>query len=487
MKYRITRSFSLPFIIVLLIFSLISGILFAILMDQYRTESYLHDLRDNAKNTAYYISHSMKQDAIQNIDGGHNIKNQRDNPALHVLSGIINGEIWLVDTDALTMIIFNIRDRYVDVSHLQTGHKAMVESVLNGQTISDRENKSMFRTLNIIVGVPVYEFDDDNNIIAALFMFSNIRDYGTDLSFIIGILFVSLSIALLLALGTSFVLASKMASPLRIIENVTQQLTTGNYQVRSPIIRNDEIGSLSNHINSLANNLHQTSLENARLNQVQKELIVNIAHDLRTPVSIICSSAEAICDGVVSDQEKIRQYHQKMLNASARMQRMIEDLFDLSCLQDADYKIKKEMINLTDVVDDTVDTATSLALSKNILVEYSKGFNKQDFCGDYDRLYQMIVAVLDNALKFSSNGQKVEIKFVKNADEAILEITNYGKCIKPEHLPHLFERFHKTNEQGGGTGLGLPIAKQIADRHGIKIKVSSKEKCTVFSFFFPIN
>jgi len=101
-------------------------------------------------------------------------------------------------------------------------------------------------------------------------------------------------------------------------------------------------------------------------------------------------------------------------------------------------------------------------------------------------LHQMIMAVINNAIKFSLNDQPVEIELSKNDIHAVLSITNYGKPIPPNLLPYIFERYYKTNEEGGGTGLGLSIAKKIAERHGIEIIVSSKEEFTRFSFIIPL-
>jgi len=487
MKSKITRNFFLSFAIALLIFAFTASILFVIILGEYRTKVLQNELQTLVTNTARYLSLEMER--LQ--EEGHNDQsyweNIKDSRTLHLMAEIVNEKMLLLGINTDYAIVFDAQSS-IFLPRDEIKNIARVLDIFNGETVLMKYFDQDVSKRVMSIGVPVYSSSNSTQIIAALVMrSSNISNLEINEQPIVLILFSSLAVALILAVGTSIILSRRLSLPLRKIELATYQLADGNYQIRTQVIQNDEVGSLASHIDILAERLHQASLKSMELEHMREEFISNISHELRTPVAVICNSVEAIYDGVVSDAKKTKQYCEQILKESTHMQRMVDDLFDLSCLQNDSYTIKKETLNLVEVVDDAVRSADLLALQKDINIEYQKNFEEQDFSGDYDRLYQMIMAVLNNAVKFSPNGQKIEIKLIKEETEAILSITDYGKDIKPEHLSHIFDRFYKTNEEGGGTGLGMPIAKAIAERHGIEILVSSKDECTTFSFVFPLS
>ncbi len=163
----------------------------------------------------------------------------------------------------------------------------------------------------------------------------------------------------------------------------------------------------------------------------------------------------------------------------------MNDLLELSRLQNPDYAIEKTRLNLPDVVEDAVRSIKYVAINKTVPIDCDNTVRDFAFMGDYGRLRQMFIAVLDNAIKFSDTGQAVFIKTWLQYWHYHVSVTDKGKGIRADDLPHVFERFYKTKHQDNnkGTGLGLSIAKQIADRHGITLTVtSSQEEGTVFTF-----
>ena len=169
------------------------------------------------------------------------------------------------------------------------------------------------------------------------------------------------------------------------------------------------------------------------------------------------------------------------------MQRMVNDLLDLSRLQNPDFSININEFNLYDCISDAVRSGRRIASEKSVNIEFEH--NEEAVCtmftGDYDRIRQMILIILDNAIKFTDNiNSSVKITFKNNT----LEISNVGEGISQADLPYVFDRFYKSRSEQNknGTGLGLAIAKQIAIRHDIDIKVDSVQKgLTTFTFVFP--
>jgi signal transduction histidine kinase len=164
---------------------------------------------------------------------------------------------------------------------------------------------------------------------------------------------------------------------------------------------------------------------------------------------------------------------------------MVNDLLELSRLQNPDYAIEKTRLNLPDVLEDAVRSIKYMASNSNVVLDCDYAVRDFAVMGDYGRLRQMFIAVLDNAIKFSDKGQTILIKTWLHNGHYHVSVTDKGKGIRADDLPHVFERFFKTNHQdkNKGTGLGLSIAKQIADRHGITLTVTSTQKeGTSFTF-----
>jgi signal transduction histidine kinase len=177
-----------------------------------------------------------------------------------------------------------------------------------------------------------------------------------------------------------------------------------------------------------------------------------------------------------------------MLAECKSMERLVGDLLLLSKMQNPDFAIEKEPVNLIQVFDDIIRSAGAIAQKKNINIEVNKDCPVLMMLGDYDRLRQMFMVILDNAIKFSDENKTIHINLIKK-DKIIVSIRDEGIGIHPEDLQHIFDKFYKSSlgKNSGGTGLGLAISRQIAQRHGGKIEVSSVQgEGSTFTFTFPL-
>jgi signal transduction histidine kinase len=261
-------------------------------------------------------------------------------------------------------------------------------------------------------------------------------------------------------------------------------ISEGDYTARTDVRRSDEIGKLAETIDEMGEKLQAANEESEKLQNLRQGFIANISHELRTPVTVMRGSLEALCDGVVTDPEMIRQYHAEMLSESKYMQRMVNDLLDLSRLQNPDFSMNITDFNLYDCISDAVRSARRVADAKELAVNFEYDASEYDFRGDYDRVRQMLLIVLDNAVKFTDDVSKPVTVSLKHG---VVSITNTGRGITAEELPYIFERFYRSSSEDNknGTGLGLSIARQIALRHGVGVKVTSvpgEETTFVFDF-----
>lgn len=298
--------------------------------------------------------------------------------------------------------------------------------------------------------------------------------HGTDDTIAQGmtILFFSILVALIISFLLLIIFSYYFTKPLSKMKSTALKLANGEYKVKNNITQNDEIGELACTLDILAARLYDASCESAKLEQMRRDFVANISHELKTPVTVIRGSLEALVEKVVTEPIQVEEYQLQMLSEAKFLQRLIGDLLDLSRLQNTDFVIEKSEISICDIVDDVVRSATHLAQKKGVTISTDKKSNHCIICGDYGRIRQMLFIILDNAIKFSPQNGTIEVILTEHE----LSIKDNGKGIEPEHLPYIFDRFYKSRSEQNktGTGLGLAIAKQIADRHNIQVIVESK-------------
>lgn len=218
-----------------------------------------------------------------------------------------------------------------------------------------------------------------------------------------------------------------------------------------------------------------------------RDFISSVSHELRTPVAVLRGSLEALCDGVISEPDQVEEYHRQMLSESIYLQRLVNDLLEYSRLQNKDFEIIREYVNVCDVTADVCRSLRRIAKDKNIEFEYESEESFYMIIGDYARLRQMFIVVLDNAVKFTAPGGKVKIKNTLENGIMSVEISDTGCGIDHEELGKIFTKFHRvvSDQNRNGSGLGLAIAKEIALRHGAEIEVESEPGVgTTFRFVF---
>jgi signal transduction histidine kinase len=294
------------------------------------------------------------------------------------------------------------------------------------------------------------------------------------------------------ALGISFIIviifATELSMPISRMRNTALELAAGNFKAKTGIKRDDELGDLAKTVDILSEKLLENDIERKKLDQMRLDFFANVSHELRTPITVIRAYTETLSDGVVQEETKVHQYYDRMLSECKTMERLVGDLLLLSKMQNPDFAIDSEPINLNQVFEDIIRSAGTIAEKKSIKIEVIKEEAINMILGDYDRLRQMFMVILDNAIKFSEESKTVHIK-IEKADKIIVSIKDEGVGIDPSDINNIFEKFYKSNlrQNASGTGLGLAIAKQIALKHGGTISVNSALGMgSEFVFTFPL-
>ena len=427
----------------------------------------------------------------------HRIVDEKDNNvkifrSMRMIEDIAMGEVWIVDAKTGN-IVQGRNEKGQPLSYLKLPPNAeeTIKKAISGETTTTENFNDYLNENSITVAVPI---KNGETIEGVVLLHSPVKYMSSALKSGIYTLIFSILAALILASISAVWLSISFTKPLNKIRDTTTELAKGNYEVTTQIKQSDEIGELAKSIDKLALQLDKSSKESERFEKMRQNFIANISHELRTPITVIRGSIEAICDGVISNPEQLKDYNEQILSDSIHLQRLVNDLIDLTKLQNTDFSIDKSTINLFEIINDAVRSMKQISTKKGVKINFSaENAIEEDrylFVGDYQRIRQMIIIVLDNAIKFSNENQKVDILLKKENKKYELKICDSGRGIDPENIGEIFNRYHKSNteENKNGMGLGLAIAKEIALRHNIEIFVKSVPNIkTVFTFLIPLN
>jgi Signal transduction histidine kinase len=276
-------------------------------------------------------------------------------------------------------------------------------------------------------------------------------------------------------------LARRLSKPISDVITATGKIADGNYSERVTSEENTaELLALSHSVNSLA-----ASLETQET--LRKRLTADVAHELRTPLTTLQSMIEAMLDGVWTvDETRLNSLREEIL----RLNKLVNELGMLSRYESESMKLNTESFDLAELSAKTVRNFESIARQKGVTLT-SSGTSAQ-VVADRDRIGQILINLLNNALTFTQPGGTVSVETDTQEDRSILRVRDTGCGIAPEHLPFIFERFYRADpsraRETGGSGIGLAIAMAIAKAHGGEILVESSVGLgSVFTLILPIH
>lgn len=306
-------------------------------------------------------------------------------------------------------------------------------------------------------------------------------------------------VGLLLIIVVSFYYSKVITKPLLKLNAVTNQLAKLNFNEKIKIQSEDEIGELSKSINTLSENLASTidNLQQAneklikdiekekQLEEIRKEFISGVSHELKTPLSIVQSYAEGLKDGL--NIEKNGYYADVILEEVDRMNDLVVDMLELSKLQSGTYKLKSEPFLIVDSVENVINRIIDHKTTENGCKLISNVEEDILVSGEKRRIEQVLINILSNAIHYGKPGSEIIVNLKNDHDRVNISIFNEGNQIPADKIDKIWDRFYRIDEsrnrQSGGTGLGLAIVKTIVDLHHSKINVHNKEDGVEFSFF----
>jgi len=291
-----------------------------------------------------------------------------------------------------------------------------------------------------------------------------------DLAFIntLNRLFVSAGmISLFLSLFIAAFMAKRLSTPILRVIDAAQKISKGYYQDRiTEKSDTKEISQLTEAINNLAETLQRQEM-------LRKRLTADVAHELRTPLATLQSHMEAMIDGIWEpDIDRLKSCHEEIV----RINRLVGDLEKLAKYESETLILNKTNFDISEVIQHIIKNFETDFLNKGLDIKFYG--EKEIIFADKDKISQVIVNLLSNALKYTSEGGRVEVKVESTGDFTNIIVKDTGKGISPEDLPYIFERFYRAdksrNRLTGGAGIGLTIAKAIVEAHKGRIQAISK-------------
>jgi len=309
-------------------------------------------------------------------------------------------------------------------------------------------------------------------------------------SFILKLGVRSLLIALLLTSILGLLAIWIITRNLNKIIFAVRSFKEGNHAVRIKMKTGGELAQVANTFNSMAETIEQNIIQLKSVEELRKELIANISHDLRSPIASIQGFTETILLKEKSlTQDERKKYLEIILQNSENLSKLVNDLFELSKLESNPQMLNQESLQVAELVQDVADKFKIIAKEKNININtiYSKRLPM--VYADIQMTDRVFQNILDNAMKYCSANDVVTIELELQNDGVLVKITDTGKGIANEDLPYIFTRYYKGSKTQGAdsTGLGLAIVKKILDLHKSTIEVYSKiNQGTRFEFKLPL-
>ena len=277
------------------------------------------------------------------------------------------------------------------------------------------------------------------------------------------------AMSLLIALFTSQVLAHGMTRPLREMTAAARAMRQGDYTRRVRATARDEVGELASAFNQMAADL-------AAADRQRRELIANVSHELRTPITALQAVLENVVDGVAeADATTMRT----ALAQTERLGRLVTELLDLSKIDAGVLALNPEEFEVAPLLDEVVAEAEVAAAARvRFTVDVTPPGAR--VVADRERLHQVVVNLLDNAARHGPAGGQVHVQARRRQHDLVVEVIDEGPGIAPQDRERIFERFTRGERaSGGGTGLGLNIARWVVDLHGGTIAVVDGPGCRI--------
>ncbi len=378
----------------------------------------------------------------------------------------------------------------------KNGKMIVSSSGFNASSSTHWEDYELALTADDNIGVKRLRLDSGEPVTAMTYILRD--DYGknygavrylvsmqemySQLFIIYLIVMVAFVIIVLLITASGMYFVSSIVNPVTVIRKTTGEIAKGNFSVRINYdYYNDEIGELCDSINNMA-------LQLSEIDKMKNDFISTVSHEIRTPLTAIKGWGETL-KNVKYDEAILDKGLDIIVEETTRLSSMVEELLDFSRMQNSGMKIISTRFDLSELINKVYSFYKSKTEEEGILLTLCDMTNENIFIsGDKDKIRQVFINILDNAIKYTDKGGKVEIRIETERKYVKITFCDTGCGISQKDLPHIKEKFYKANNTVRGTGIGLAVADEIIKKHLGEINISSElSKGTNVEVILPVD
>ena len=434
----------------------------------YWFEGYYFDQRkDQLLNESEFI----RAAAVKYLDG--DISNERVAEILSGIGNYLSTNIWIADKYGIVYAVSN--NKYKDL----IGKQVLTDDLEELRKGKDIEKRGVYGD---IFTAPVHTFVvpifSNDMFKGAIIMHTSLDEIREPLKKVYDIIWISAALAIISSFFVVYYFSQKiMIKPLGKINCVADKISKGEVDKRVYIQSNDEIGELAKSFNLMAESLE-------KIEENRRQFISNVSHEIRSPLTSIKGFISGILDGVIP-KEKEQYYLSLAYDETQRLTRLVNDLLDLSAIEAGQLKLRIEEVNINEIIRLTVIKFEQKIKEKKLKADVCLQDDDLYVVGDKDRLIQVVTNLIDNAIKYSDEGENIEVKTKVKGSKVYVSVYNSGANISEEDMKHIWSRFYKADKARSSkvsTGLGLSIVRSILTQLGEDIWVENKQQGVMFTF-----
>ncbi len=385
---------------------------------------------------------------------------------------------WIIDSDG--EVILSSSGFAVEKQNMPDYSQALTDKKDVGKFVGRLDTGEKVMAVCRIIKNP------QGDIAGAVRVMASLKQVDAQIFNLIFLILIGLIVVFVIIILSNLFFIRSIIIPVKEINETTKKISQGDYSVRIEKKYNDEIGNLCDSINSMAEEISTTD-------KMKNDFISTISHELRTPLTSIKGWGETLTFGIDDSVDEItRKGLEVIVKEAGRLEGFVEELLDFSRLQSGRMNLKLAKTDIFAELDETVFTFRERAMREQIEVKYSIPEVPAIADADANRLKQVFMNILDNALKYSRAPSKIFVKaqFTQYEGKSFISIAiaDQGCGISKEDLPHVKDKFYKANVSVRGSGIGLAVTNEIVNLHGGRLEINSEEgKGTLVTIYLPIE
>lgn len=454
------------FVLIIVICLAISGISLSFMIKGYISKQKENELVLKAKDIAQPTKHYF-------------LKNESPYEYINIINHLdshLGTEVWAIDKNGVVIAAAAEHLNYEG----NTLSRNELEEMQSGKLTVRKGNSEYFKEPVIRVTAPIIENDE---VIGAVIVYSPVKGIDEATKRIVLMMVFAGVTSLVIAFIFCVVMAKRIAKPVQSLAEVSMEVANGNRFIQVPSNKEfREFNQLADSFNYMLQRLEENEKR-------MKDFVANVSHELKSPITSIKGFIEALIDGKARTVERTQKFLSIMDKETNRLSKLVDNLLIL-CRADSSVQVEPQKININEFIREALINFEVKAFEKSIIFKLKEEHEAIYAKVDPYSLKQIIINLLDNAIKYSPENDEIIVAVASNSDRVEVLITDSGPGIPPEDIPNIWDRFYRVDKarsrDTGGTGLGLAIVKELVVKNGGTVYVESHiGKGTIFKFELP--